>query len=93
MGTYAALTVSVLLSLTYAWADPDRNEDGAFTDAAGNLVHNGDFETVSSDCPPTGWTMWGAQNYKFPALLTSKIVKFLTKILGKRYVTRCSQRS
>ncbi|HUT94833.1 MAG TPA: hypothetical protein VMY37_35575 [Thermoguttaceae bacterium] len=59
MTTYAALTVSILLSATYAWAEPDRNEDGAVTNTTSNLVHNGDFETVSSDCPPSGIFLCG----------------------------------
>ena len=70
MKTHAMLTVSVLLSAAYAWAAPDRNEDGDVTGTTGNLVHNGDFETVSSGCPPSGWTMWGDQKYKTPANYT-----------------------
>jgi len=70
MKTHAALTASVLLSAAYAWAAPDSHEDGDVTDTTGNLVHNGDFEIVSSDCPPSGWTMWGAQKYKIPANYT-----------------------
>jgi hypothetical protein len=65
-----ALTVSVLLSAAYDWAAPGRNEDGDASGTADNLIHNGDFEIVSSDCPPSGWTMWGAQKYKIPANYT-----------------------
>lgn len=67
MKNYAALTVSVLLSAAHAWAAPDRMEDGSVSSNTGNLVYNGDFETVSSDCPPPGRTMWGAQKYKIAA--------------------------
>lgn len=31
-----------------------------------NLIYNGDFELPSSENPPPGWTMWGAQKYKIP---------------------------
>ena len=67
MKTYAALTVSVLLTAALAWGAPARMEDGDAGSNTDNLVYNGDFETVSSDCQPSGWTMWGAQKYKIAA--------------------------
>ncbi|MCE5237674.1 hypothetical protein LLH23_04195 [bacterium] len=38
--------------------------------AADNLCFNGDFELASTESPPPGWAMWGAQVYKNPANYT-----------------------
>ena len=35
-----------------------------------NLIANGDFERVSTQSPPPGWTMWGADRFKVPANFT-----------------------
>jgi hypothetical protein len=35
-----------------------------------NLIVNGDFERASTQDPPPGWTMWGAERYKVPANFT-----------------------
>jgi hypothetical protein len=34
--------------------------------ASPNLLYNGDFESPSTESPPPGWAMWGAQAYKDP---------------------------
>jgi len=70
MKTRAMLAVPVLLNAACVWAAFGMDEDRGAGSMAGNLVHNGDFEIVSSDCPPSGWTMWGAQKYKNPANYT-----------------------
>ena len=70
MKIHMMLAVSVLLSAACAWAAPSKNGDGKASRNAGNLVYNGDFEIAPSDCPPAGWTMWGAQKYKIPANYT-----------------------
>jgi hypothetical protein len=38
--------------------------------AAQDLVPNGDFDTVSDESPPPGWTMWGPQRDKDPSNYT-----------------------
>ena len=38
-----------------------------------NLIGNGDFEQASTQSPPPGWTMWGAEPYKIPANFTRDI--------------------
>ncbi len=43
---------------------------GTSAHCATNLVYNGDFEMRSSEAPPLGWTMWGAEQYKAPANYT-----------------------
>ena len=70
MKTCAALAISFLLSGGYGRAAPDRDEGRGVDGATPGLVHNGDFEMASSDSPPPGWTMWGAQKYKTPANYT-----------------------
>ena len=70
MKTHANFLASVLLTAACVCAASASNKDGHASGVAGNLVHNGDFEIVSSDCPPPGWVMWGAQKYKIPANYT-----------------------
>ena len=38
--------------------------------ADANLVFQDDFEAATSQCPPSGWVMWGAQQYHVPANFT-----------------------
>ena len=38
--------------------------------AQSNLVYNGDFERDSSQAPPAGWAMWGAQQWKISSHFT-----------------------
>ena len=35
-----------------------------------NLIFHDDFETASTQDPPSGWAMWGASQYKIPANYT-----------------------
>ena len=66
----SASLMSVLVSAAFAPITSGGNENRITASTDGNLVHNGDFESISSDCPPSGWTMWGAQKYKIPANYT-----------------------
>ncbi len=61
MKAHAMLAVAVLLNAACVRAAFGTDEDRGAGSTAGNLVCNGDFEIVSSDCPPSGWTMWGAK--------------------------------
>ncbi len=38
--------------------------------AQSNLVYNGDFELESAQSPPSGWAMWGDQQWKIPSHFT-----------------------
>jgi hypothetical protein len=40
-----------------------------------NLIFNGDFERSSTQAPPPGWTMWGAERFKVPANFTRDLVR------------------
>ena len=51
------LAVLVVLAMPHVRADD-------------NLIANGDFERPTSQAPPPGWTMWGAEQYKVPANFT-----------------------
>ena len=35
-----------------------------------NVVFSDDFETPSLQSPPSGWAMWGAEEFKIPANYT-----------------------
>lgn len=57
--------MKLLMSLVLLAATCARGDD-----KLPNLVHNGDFEAVSTDSPPSGWVMWGAEKYKVAANYT-----------------------
>ncbi len=53
--------LATLILMAPAFAADNRSE---------NLCFNGDFELTSTESPPPGWAMWGAQVYKNPANYT-----------------------
>jgi hypothetical protein len=61
------LALATLLNVACVWAAPGKAEEGGVDTTVRNLVQNGDFEVVSADRPPRGWTMWGSQKYKVAA--------------------------
>ena len=58
----AAVSVILTVAVWGSWCVPSQ--------AAENLVFNGDFEAAATESPPPGWAMWGAEAYKDPANYT-----------------------